>query len=79
MAGLAGVPQKVLAHARERLRELENNAVTQNNKRPQRQLSLFPAEPEHAVIAMLAKLQPDNLTPKQALDALYKLKATIKS
>ncbi len=36
VAGLAGVPQKVLAHARERLRELENNAVTQNNKRPQR-------------------------------------------
>jgi DNA mismatch repair protein MutS len=35
-----------------------------------------PAE-QHAVIAELEAIQPDDLTPKQALELLYKLKEKI--
>ncbi|HER19922.1 MAG TPA: DNA mismatch repair protein MutS, partial [Chromatiales bacterium] len=76
VAALAGVPRKVIDSARRRLRELEN----QSRSEPVPQLDLFafpePAtapEPDPALEA-LREIDPDALTPRQALDALYRLK-----
>jgi DNA mismatch repair protein MutS len=73
VAALAGVPRKVIDKARRRLRELENPSRAE----PLPQLDLFStpaiAEPSPALEALRA-LDPDNLTPRQALEALYQLK-----
>jgi DNA mismatch repair protein MutS len=75
VAALAGIPRVVLGQARDRLAELEADRV---GHRPEpaastQQLSLF-AEPSHPALASLATLDPDNLSPREALEALYRLK-----
>ncbi|MBN2885298.1 MAG: DNA mismatch repair protein MutS [Chromatiaceae bacterium] len=80
VAALAGVPPEVIARARERLRELEAGS-RQSGARGAEQLCLFPLEPEpeppapHPVCLELETLDPDSLSPREALDALYRLKA----
>lgn len=75
VAALAGVPRSVIDNARLILAELEQQeptrAPTLNTTAPQ--LSLF-AELPSKVLKLLDALDPDELTPKQALEALYKLK-----
>jgi len=74
VAALAGVPRAVIDNARLILAELEQQparAPTINQTAPQ--LSLF-AEPPSKALKLLDALDPDELTPKQALEALYKLK-----
>ena len=74
VAALAGVPKPVIEQARRVLAELEQQpakAPKSDSKAPQ--LSLF-AEPPSKALAALDALDPDELTPKQALEALYKLK-----
>jgi DNA mismatch repair protein MutS len=75
VAALAGVPQPVIRAARAHLAELERRPVPQAAA-PQPQLSLFaaPAKPSPAM-ALLDALDPDTLSPREALDALYRLKA----
>ena len=80
VAALAGLPKTVVADARARLSELEarGNGSQAEAMRPQalespRQIGLF--APSSAVQDALAALDPDELTPKQALEALYRLKA----
>ena len=74
VAALAGVPRAVIERARGRLRELEE-AARRHTERESVQLSLFPlVEPEPALEALRA-LDPDGLSPREALDALYRLKA----
>lgn len=76
VAALAGVPATVIDRARERLRELEQ-AAQHHRELEADQLSLF-TEPEEAagsaVEQALAEIDPDGLTPRQALEALYRLK-----
>ncbi|MFC3854272.1 DNA mismatch repair protein MutS [Salinispirillum marinum] len=76
VARLAGVPPSVLASARQKLHELEDSAV----KKPTRGLQgavLEPAQPdlfsiqEHPAMVSLRQLEPDNMTPRQALEWLY--------
>ncbi|MDO9371776.1 MAG: DNA mismatch repair protein MutS, partial [Gammaproteobacteria bacterium] len=69
VAALAGVPRAVIEHARQRLAQLEARA-TPPSSAPQ--MNLFP--PTHPALAALAALRPDELTPKQALEALYQIK-----
>lgn len=74
VAALAGVPKPVIEQARRVLAELEQQpakAPKADSRAPQ--LSLF-AEPPSKALAALDALDPDELTPKQALEALYKLK-----
>ncbi len=74
VAALAGVPKSVIDHARIILAELEQQplrAPTANHSAPQ--MALF-AEPPSKALKLLDGLDPDELTPKQALEALYKLK-----
>ncbi|WP_449656725.1 DNA mismatch repair protein MutS [Thermomonas sp.] len=80
VAALAGLPQAVVRQARARLAELEHHnrdapstpMTAQAMDSPQ-QIGLF--APSSAALDALAGLDPDELTPKQALEALYRLKA----
>ena len=75
VARLAGIPAPVLHHARHTLQALEERASAQ-----QAQVDLFAAPPAAApaspspLEAALAQLQPDALSPREALEALYQLK-----
>ncbi len=75
VARLAGMPNGVLQHARHALQALEAQA---QNSRSQVDLFAPPPEPIDAgpspLQARLAQLDPDTLTPREALDALYQLK-----
>ncbi|WP_087023761.1 DNA mismatch repair protein MutS [Thaumasiovibrio subtropicus] len=74
VAGLAGVPKSVIKNAKAKLRELETHQAPQAHTAPRQetQLSLLPEPSE--VELLLSKIDPDNLTPRQALDELYRLK-----
>lgn len=80
VAALAGLPPSVVHAARARLAELEQGGQAKAEPpltraqldRPQ-QISLFAAP--HAAVEALAGIDPDELSPKQALEALYRLKA----
>jgi DNA mismatch repair protein MutS len=76
VAALAGVPPKVITAARKYLRELEQRSAASLNAHAQQQLLLIPpAEPATSpAIDALDELDPDAMTPKEALEALYKLK-----
>jgi DNA mismatch repair protein MutS len=77
VATLAGVPKAVILRARERLRELEQNAQ-HHAELQQAQMPLFdltPPEPVDSKLeALLGEIDVDGLTPREALDALYRLK-----
>jgi len=79
VAAIAGVPKPVIAQAKNYLQALENrhvvveHAVAQPDASPQ--LGLF-AQPSASEIA-LRMLDPDSMTPKEALEALYQLKKLI--
>jgi DNA mismatch repair protein MutS len=87
VAQLAGVPQGVIKAARKHLARLESQAL---DTTPQRDLFALPCvEPEEddagadaadmapagsELLAALAAIDPDALTPRQALEQLYQLK-----
>jgi DNA mismatch repair protein MutS len=76
VARLAGMPAAVVNHARQTLEALEAQA-TQSNA----QVDLFAAPPMietteiSAIETAVAALNPDSLSPREALEALYQLKA----
>lgn len=83
VAALAGLPKTTLKQARRRLAELEQRGreTHASDMAPQaldapQQFGLFAATPSAAQEA-LAAIDPDELTPKQALEALYRLKALL--
>jgi DNA mismatch repair protein MutS len=75
VARLAGMPAAVVNHARHALETLEANA-----SESQAQVDLFAPPPAaqfsapSAVEARLGEIDPDALSPREALDALYALK-----
>ena len=80
VAQLAGVPQGVIARAREKLAQLEQQEVDQGSwgggqrrdGAPQPlQSDLFASAP-HPLIEELDGLSPDDLTPREALALLYR-------
>jgi DNA mismatch repair protein MutS len=75
VARLAGMPTAVVNHARHALAALE---AQQTDARQQVDLFAAPPEPvaasRSAVEAALADLDPDAMSPREALDALYQLK-----
>ena len=81
VAQLAGVPREVIARARRYLQELEAERDRQRRSGAQGELALAPAAEDdgaRAVSAALADLDPDALSPKEALEALYRLRALLK-
>ncbi|MBW8849547.1 MAG: DNA mismatch repair protein MutS [Xanthomonadales bacterium] len=79
VAALAGLPKAVVREARGRLAELEQRrsdpapVLTAQALDGPQQFGLF--APSSAALDALAGIDPDELTPKQALEALYRLKA----
>lgn len=86
VAKLAGIPQAVINEAQQQLQLLESgehpHSITTNDQKsssnrqatPQ-QNELFPAPP-HPVLVALEAIDPNDLSPKQALDILFNLKKT---
>ncbi|HCZ8835839.1 TPA: DNA mismatch repair protein MutS [Vibrio alginolyticus] len=77
VAGLAGVPKTVIKNARNKLSQLEQLGQNSDTPRPSavdvaNQLSLIPEPSE--VEQALSGIDPDDLTPRQALEELYRLK-----
>jgi len=77
VARLAGMPAALIRQARATLEALEAKAAA-----GQAQVDLFAAAPAEAaapepsrVEAALGRIDPDALTPREALDALYRLKS----
>ncbi|MDO8261619.1 MAG: DNA mismatch repair protein MutS [Gallionella sp.] len=78
VAALAGVPNDVIRAAKKQLRKLEQNSAAQNpqgdlfDRKPE-----MPEPEEHPVLKSLRELQPDELSPKEALERLYQLKKLV--
>ena len=78
VAKLAGVPAAVVNHAKNALSALEAQQID-----ARAQVDLFAAPPEaleiepSALDKALANLDPDELSPREALDALYQLKKIV--
>ena len=75
VAQLAGVPAAVVRAAKKHLAKLEEDAAAHS---PQRDLFSVPAtqhnKEEHRLQEALRKLDPDALSPREALELLYRLK-----
>ncbi|MGY0504031.1 DNA mismatch repair protein MutS [Luteimonas sp. e5] len=82
VASLAGLPRSVVRAAQARLAELEQGGQARSSApltaealdAPQ-QIGLF--SPASAALEALAGIDPDELTPRQALEALYRLKSLV--
>ena len=81
VAQLAGIPKSVVASARRKLAQLEINQVAQQANISQSDMfASHQATTEpimHAALSELERVEPDELTPKQALEMLYQLKALL--
>lgn len=77
VAALAGVPKEVIKRARQKLKELEALSGTAAATRADGpQLPLLVEETSPAVEALEA-LDPDTLSPRQALEWIYRLKSLL--
>lgn len=79
VAALAGIPGSVIRDAKRRLRALENREIGTGP-----QPDLFAALPEpdeqslsHPALTALAELDPDSLSPREALERLYALRRMV--
>ncbi|MDO8990275.1 MAG: DNA mismatch repair protein MutS [Sideroxyarcus sp.] len=78
VAALAGVPNSVIRSAKKQLVKLEQNSAAQSP-----QGDLFTAAPEapepeeHPLVSALRDLQPDEMSPKEALERMYQLKKLV--
>ncbi|MBD1578008.1 MULTISPECIES: DNA mismatch repair protein MutS [Vibrio] len=83
VASLAGVPKQVITQAKNKLKQLESlgqQKAVQNNTgvkpvRVEQQLSLIPDPSE--VEQALSQINPDDMSPREALEALYRLKTLL--
>ncbi|WP_202303474.1 DNA mismatch repair protein MutS [Dryocola clanedunensis] len=79
VAALAGVPKDVIKRARQKLRELEtvsgNTAATQVDGTQMSLLSV--AQETSPAVEALEALDPDSLSPRQALEWIYRLKSLV--
>ncbi|MDD5177326.1 MAG: DNA mismatch repair protein MutS [Sterolibacterium sp.] len=78
VAALAGIPGSVIRDAKRRLSAMENREATQGDHGQQAELfTAIPAptkvEP-HPALDALRDLDPDSLSPREALEKLYQLK-----
>lgn len=80
VAQLAGIPKSVVQAAKRKLSQLEQQQVLQQSLQHPNQGDMFMApaeaapEPQHPAIELLERTNPDDLTPREALDLLYQLK-----
>ena len=78
VAKLAGVPTGVLLHARQKLGELESQQMVEHPPAIGGQEDLFSTPTVNSpVLNVLSDIDPDQMSPKEALDALYTLKTLL--
>ncbi len=80
VAALAGVPKAVIAQAKQKLKLLENHQSVTAPNAEQQAFSFaneLPAPEPSEVEEQLSAIDPDNLSPRQAHELLYKLKALL--
>jgi DNA mismatch repair protein MutS len=77
VALLAGIPQPVIHGAQVRLAHLEQGRLQAIQSLPRQPPELFHEAPDSPWVEALKRLDPDELTPKQALDALYHLRSLL--
>ncbi len=79
VAALAGVPDTVIRAAHSRLHELERTAKSNTVQAAQPDLFNPAPTPQipHPAMALLTETDPDQLSPKAALDKLYQLKSLL--
>jgi DNA mismatch repair protein MutS len=76
VAQLAGIPKSVVSAAKRKLTQLENSQVAVSSEQP----DMFANSPDvqvpvmHPALLELELIQPDDLTPREALEVLYRLK-----
>jgi DNA mismatch repair protein MutS len=81
VAALAGVPKGVIRRARRYLATLESAQLMQGEN-PQGQLPLAvvsAADEDDVVRDMLRDIDPDNLSPREALELVYQLRSEIEN
>ncbi|BAW80765.1 DNA mismatch repair protein MutS [Candidatus Nitrosoglobus terrae] len=76
VAALAGVPKEIIAQARQQLAKLENHA---QEKLIYNYKLLEEAAIDHPIVQVIQHLEPDDLSPREALQILYKLKQLLVS
>jgi DNA mismatch repair protein MutS len=77
VAQLAGIPSQVISRARKKLAQLEQDDKKSSGEMSPSghgQTELFTPQPDHPAVTMLLDINPDDLTPKQAQDMLYRLR-----
>jgi len=78
VASLAGVPSSVIDKAKTKLRHLEDHAYNElQTATGINQLDLFSSKECHPVVTLLENIKPDDLSPRQALELLYRLKGMV--
>ncbi len=78
VASLAGVPRSVIDKAKAKLQNLEHNAyIEQQAESGVNQLDLFASKEPHPAVTVLDDINPDELSPRQALELIYRLKALV--
>jgi DNA mismatch repair protein MutS len=73
VAALAGMPTSVVREARRRLALLENRDVGSSTQPDLFATSPPPPEPPHPAMDALRDINPDDFSPREALDKLYEL------
>jgi DNA mismatch repair protein MutS len=77
VAQLAGIPRGVIQSARRKLQQLEKDEGFKSGlaaQQAQVQNDLFASLPNHPALDLLDAAEPDQLTPRQAQELLYRLK-----
>jgi DNA mismatch repair protein MutS len=75
VAQLAGVPREVVQQAKQKLFELEQEGAERSeHDSGVPQMPLFEPDPPHPLEEVLGLLEPDEMSPREALQALYRLK-----
>ena len=78
VAALAGVPKVVVDNAKAILQQLEQHAyVEQQVSSGNHQLDIFSTVDCHPAVCLLGEIKPDEMTPRDALALLYRLKGMV--
>ena len=74
VAALAGVPPAVIRAARRHLQDLEHRALDRDGQPDLFVASPTPDPPRHPALDLLESVDPDALTPREALELVYRLR-----
>jgi DNA mismatch repair protein MutS len=82
VAMLAGVPKAVVEKAREKLAALEKQAYAEKPRAggtARRQLDLFAEAADHPALNLLKTLRPEEISPREALELLFRLRKLLEN